>query len=1828
ERSPEMVVGLLGILKAGGAYLPIEPEYPAERIAYMLEDSAAAVLITQAALAERLPYRPQTVICLDSERPAIAHSRADNPGLATSPHNLAYVIYTSGSTGKPKGVLIEHAQVLRLFAATRQWYGFGQEDVWTMLHSYAFDFSVWEIWGALVHGGQVVVVPNEVRRNPEAVYQLLLEKAVTVLNQTPSAFKQLSEVDERRGGSDRLSLRTVIFGGEALEVGSLKGWFERHGDGQPTLVNMYGITETTVHVTYRPIRAEEAKGETPSVIGKQIDDLQFYVLDAGQQPAPVGVSGEAYVGGAGLARGYLRKADLTAARFLPNAYGRQAGERVYRTGDLARYRPDGEVVYMGRADDQVKVRGYRIELGEIESALRDHPAVKECVVVMREFDGGERRLVGYVVSRDAAGASVGELRNHLKQTLPEHMVPAAFVMIDRMPLTQNGKLDRRALPAVESVRPQLESVYAAPRNDIERLLADIWGEVLRLGQVGIHDNYFELGGDSILSIQIVFKASQAGVQLTPRQLFQYQTIAELAAVAGTARLVEAEQSAVEGAVPLTPIQRWFFERDLADAHHYNQARMLEVSADVDAGSLKKAVEELVKHHDALRLRFNQQEDGWQQHNSGQEAAEVFLEIDFIGMAEAERAQAIKDTAARIQASLNLQAGPLMQVALMDLGEDGGKRLLIVIHHLAVDGVSWRILLEDLRRAYEQARQGEIDLGRKRTSYKQWAERLTAYAQGDALKAEADYWIGQQQTDEPRLPLDDEAGENSVESARQVAVWLDEEETRALLQDVPGVYRSQINDVLLTALALAYNEWTGSARVWIDLEGHGREEVVEGIDITRTVGWFTTIYPVTLEAAAGTNPGECIKRVKERLRAVPNKGIGYGLLKYLRAEDEIGSALRQGQGPEIVFNYLGQLGQAAEPAGLFRLARESAGPVCSGRQQRRHVLEVNGGVLGGRLQLNWTYSENLHRRETIERLAGAYKRWLKAIITHCASSEAGGYTPSDFPLAGLSQEQLDQLVGRDRNIEDIYGLSPMQQGLLFHSLYQPEGGAYVVQMSITVEGDVNREEFERMWQGVAEKHEALRAAFLWEGLEEPLQVVRKQVTVPVEYKDWRGLSQAEQQQELERYLREDRKGSFDLRVAPLMRICLIRRGESLYQWVWSHHHLLMDGWSLPLVLGQLSGKSEAAGRARPYRDYIEWLQRQDLGKAESYWREALRGFNEPTQIGIESSGEPVGEFTERYGEVSVRLPKAFTERLEGAAREQRLTLNTLVQGGWALLLSRYSGEKDVVYGATVSGRPAELDGIDKVVGVFINTLPVRVKVSPEQRAGEWLKQLQEQQSEMRQYEYSPLAQVQGWSEMGRGATLFESIFAYENYPMLQSLQKRSGGSKLRDMQAIERTNYPLSVVAVPGEELRIKIIYEKARYAEAAIRRMIKHYENVLESFAQSLAQRVNEIDLLAAEERRYLLEECNDTAAEYPQDRCTAEMVEEQAERAADRVAVVFEDQQLTYAGLNRRANQLAHHLRRQGVGPEVIVGLCVERSPEMVVGLLGILKAGGAYLPLDPQYPMQRLQHMLEDAQVKRLVTTAARAAEFEGDGRQVTRLDADWPQIAEQSAANPVRLGDPRNTAYVIYTSGSTGVPKGAMVEHRGVFNMADAQMRTFGVTANSCTLQFSSLSFDASIFEIVMAQRAGARLCLGTKAGLLPGPGLVELLRRQAVTHITIPPSALSAVPEAPLPALETVIVAGEACSQELAERWRSGRQFFNAYGPTEATVWSSVVEYQGYGAPSIGRPIANVRLHLLDDEYNPVPPGARGEIYIAGDSLARGYIGRAETTAERFVPNAYG
>ncbi|MBB5857515.1 non-ribosomal peptide synthase/polyketide synthase [Amycolatopsis umgeniensis] len=1755
-RSADLVVGVLAVLKTGAAYLPIDPAYPAARIEATLADARPVCVVDSVEAGEW----PETA-----------------PRVRVEPDNAAYVIYTSGSTGVPKGVLIPHANVTRLFSSTEHWFGFGEQDVWTLFHSYAFDFSVWELWGALLHGGRLVVVPQDAVREPEDFLALLADQRVTVLNQTPSAFYRLSALP-----SPELSLRYVIFGGEALDPARLAEWYRRHPDG-PRLVNMYGITETTVHVTHRALRADGT-----ATVGVPIPDLRTYVLDAGLAPVPPGVTGELYVAGAGLARGYLDRPGLTASRFVADPFG-APGTRMYRSGDLLRWTADGELDYRGRADHQVKIRGFRIEPGEIEAALIAHPDVETAAVVAHGA-GDARRLVAYLTG---AVPGTTALREFLGRSLPAHMVPAVFVALERLPLNANGKLDTRALPEPGA---RTENRYVAPRTDVETVLAGVWSEVLGVDRVGVEDNFFGLGGDSILSIQVVAAARRAGLTLSSKDLFRNQTIAELAHVAQPEAPVEHVEEEDRGPAPLGPIQSWLFER-LDEPWRLTMSVHVVLSS-VDVPKLISALNRVAERHDALRMRFSRTDGGWVQQPAPVDADGILRHVDLSEVDDT--AAAMHAEAVRAQTSLDITTGPLWRAVLFTF-HDRPPRLFLTAHHLVMDGVSWRILLADLERAYR----GD-SLEQVRTSFTHWAHSLAENVKMGHLDKETAYWETSLRGARAEIPVD-RPGRNAAKSERGVSVSLGRAETTALLHDVPGAYRTEVNDVLMSALGRVLTRWAGS-RVVLAMEGHGREEIAGPLDLSRTIGWFTAQYPLAPAVSEG-DWGDVLKAVKEQLRAVPNKGAGYEALRYLGAEDAPGSALRALPTPRISFNYHGRWEMGSAEDGWFRGRGESIGRDTDPESVRPYLLDVIGVVDGGELHLTWQYSDEVHEESTVRALAEATLDALRGIIAHCA--ETGGRTPSDFPLAELTQAEVDRFAGDGRDVEDIYPLTPLQTGMLFHSLLDTGSTAYFDQFRLRLAGVSRPEALAEAWQRVVDRTPILRTSTAWEGIEQPIQRVHREVRVPARLDDWRALTPEEQDRELKRLLADDVAAGMELTAPPLMRLAIARVTEDEVQLVWTSHHVLLDGWSTAQVFGEVCEQYAAIveGRAarlvprRPFRDYLAWLAEQDRAEAEDHWRAVLDGFTTPTPLPFDRRPQEAHR-AESADAILVELSPEESARLHETAKSAALTVNTVVQGAWALLLARYSGETDVLFGTTVSGRPEGMPGVEAMIGMFINTVPARMEIRWHESAVEWLRETQTAQADARRYDFLALSELQAFTAVPAGTALFDSVVVFENYPIEDSGQ---ADVRVLDVESLDTTNFPLNLTAYLHDKLGLELSYDPRLFDAATVRRLADQLAGFIRAIAADPRCRLDALSPLSPSQRRELLASGSGPVIDVPSG-TVLDVFEATVARTPHETALVFRGTAWDFAEVDARATRLAGELAARGAGPESVVAVALPRSAEAVIAILAIFKAGAVYLPIDPELPAERKRFLLEDA-------------------RPVVVLGEQGP-VSATSAGTRASVD---NAAYVIYTSGSTGTPKGVVIEHRGLMNLLAAHRGAFLGGERRRIALTASFSFDTS-WEGILALVDGHELHVLDDETRLDPRAAVRYVRDHRITLLDLTPTYLRQLMEAGLLTGEhrpdTVMVGGEATDERLwNELSASGVTCLNYYGPTEVTVDSVHSPVTG-DRPRIGRPLANLRAYVLDATGTPVPEGMPGELFLAGVQLARGYLGRPGLTADRFVADPFG
>ncbi|CAM2064438.1 Amino acid adenylation domain-containing protein [Sulfidibacter corallicola] len=1018
HRSPEMVISMLAVMKCGAAYVPIDPDYPADRIQYMLDDAAPALCITTAAIRDALEPKgsvPLLVLDQPETRAAVEQVSDRRLDLAIDGEQAAYMIYTSGSTGRPKGAINRHGSIVNRILWMRDYLGTGADDRILQKTPFSFDVSLWEFFLPLICGARLVFARPGGHKDNQYLAELIAAQGVTTMHFVPSMLRHFL-ADPALPPLE--NLRNVVCSGEALPP-ELVTEFRAKLDAR--LFNLYGPTEAAVDVTAFDCADRDLGDSVP--IGRPIANTQVYLLDRDGNLLPPGTPGELFIGGANLARGYHDRPALTAERFVPDPFSNTPGARLYRTGDQARSTPDGELIFLGRKDFQVKFRGFRIELGEIEHALNGHDAVKTSVVTVYEVEPGVERLVAYLVPTEGETADrdalVAQLRPYLRQSLPDYMVPTSFVLLEALPLSANGKLDRRALPAPDGLAAQVKTEYVAPRNELERELAAVWASVLHRETVGVDDNFFDLGGDSILSILIVAKANERGVQITSTQIFQEQTVARLALVAKRGDAAVREQGPVTGEAPLTPIQTWFFEKDFTDRHHWNQSVFLATDQPLRADLLEATAEVLLRHHDALRARFVEENGTLVQRYATPGTLQAYHRVDLAELS-GDLTEALEAEAQAWQARFDLAEGSLFKLVHFDLGADRGQRLLILAHHLVVDGLSWRLLLQDLETVYSQLVAGqEPRLPAKTTSFKSWAERLQAHVAETDLDAEFAYWSAAARAEVAALPRDIEAdgARNRHGETDSVRMTLGTESTRALLEEVPAAYRTQINDALLCALGRTLASWTEGRRVLIDTEGHGREAPFTDQDVSRTVGWFTAIYPVLLDMGVNDEIGDQLKSIKEQLRAVPHHGLHYGLLRHTSPDRDRRRTLADLPAAEVLFNYLGQFDGVLQSDSHFKGAPESRGHQFSPRGERAHLLDIDCKVMGGQLTVAWTYSTAHHRRATIDRLARRFLEELERLIEHCTAEDAGGFTPSDFPEVDLSSAELDELVAEYGSFEE-------------------------------------------------------------------------------------------------------------------------------------------------------------------------------------------------------------------------------------------------------------------------------------------------------------------------------------------------------------------------------------------------------------------------------------------------------------------------------------------------------------------------------------------------------------------------------------------------------------------------------------------------------------------------------------------------------------------------------------------------------------------------------------------------------------------------------------------
>ncbi|MEU2564933.1 amino acid adenylation domain-containing protein [Streptomyces longispororuber] len=1748
RRSVEWVTVLLGVVRAGAAYLPLDTAHPAERLAYMVDTSGCALLVADASTTAELPGVTVPVLGpeeLDGNAPVPAFPRAAQS---------AYVIYTSGSTGRPKGVVVTHSGLAGLAAAHATRLGVTPGSRVLQFASPGFDASVWELCMALLCGATLVLADDADLAPGRPLAGTLTSRRVTHVTLPPPVLATLP-TDAMPG------VECLVVAGDVTTPNLVEAWA-----GDRNMINAYGPTETTVCATMSaPLVAD---GRAPT-IGRAVEGARVQVLDAALRPAPPDTVGELYVSGPLLARGYLGNPGETAARFVPDVSG-PPGARMYRTGDLAARAADGTFAFHGRADTQVKIHGVRIETHEVAAVLAAHPGVADAVVVARDTRSS-KQLVAYVVpkergeresgvSSDSYGSlalepsfSVGDLRAFAARHLPAAMVPAAFVPLERIPLTPNGKPDLAALPA-----PRLRlRAYQAPRDETEAALARQFAEVLGLDEVGVDDDFFVIGGDSIQSIQVVSRLRERGVHLSAQDVFERRTVAALAELAATRSaasvevLAELEGGGV-GPMPMLPVARWI--RDWGPGFdRFAQAMVVSLPDGIDEAGLEQTLLAVLDRHDMLRARLVGDEVVVAPPGTVAPAVDRVEGVEGVDEAGPEWQRAVARHLDRATASLDPASGALARFVWFD-GRPG--TLLVVLHHLVVDGVSWRILQSDLADAWAAVRDGRTPrLPEVRTSMRTWSHALAEEARSPRRLAELPLWRSILAGPDPLLGarrLDPSV--DVVATVAEVPVTVPVPVTEALLTTVPAVFRGEVLDGLLAALALALaarRRARGDAEssVLIRMEGHGREEsAAPGADLSRTVGWFTTVYPLRLDLdgvdvtdalAGGPAAGRAVMLAKQRLRAVPDRGIGYGLLRHLN--DDTAAVLDGYPMAQVGFNYLGRFA----PAGTGSWSRVDVPRLAhldSGQDPRMPApaeLDINASLVdteeGPQLHAVFAAPSGVLARHEVEELAELWCTALAGLARRAAVPGVHGLTPSDVPLVPVTQADLDGWAERHPDLVDVWPLTPLQSGLLFHSMTVDSGfDAYQVQYVLRLLGPLDAARMRAAGQRLLSRHAGLRSVFAPDERGETAQLVLADAELPWRVVDLGDLDEAARATAFEQLLADDLREHFDPVVPPMLRMTLVRGAPDVADLVLTAHHAVVDGWSVPLIVRELllhyGSRSADLPRARTQRDFLQWRAEQNPAESAAVWARELDGVDGPTLV----AGGRGTDGGEGIGQVDAALSAAESEAVAACAARLGVTVNTLVQTAWAVLLSRLTGRRDVLFGAVVSGRPPAVPGVDAIVGMLLNTVPVRLDCAPSRALGDLVVDLQRRQAVLLDHHHHGLSEL----HQASGVTaLFDTVVGFQSFPLDRTgiaTAGRAAGLQVVGIRSFTVSHYPLAlmVFAEPDSPLRPCVQYRRDVFGREEAAGVAARFAWILRQLAHDPDLRVGSVDALLASERTAPAAE---EAA--PARQTVSALLAARAQRTPDAVAVRGDGHALTYRDLDRRATEVARAWAGRGVAPGTTVSVRLPSPPDAVVALVAAQRTGGCLVAPD------------DDADLV------------------VTGLPAPGTGAGALQAVRPV------DVAALLPAWGHADGRRTVAVSHEAL------AARVAHAATEARLLVDRTGDFGSWLVDVLGAVCAGGGVEFAA-ADVRADAGVPGDLEKGTAVH---------AAPE---------------------------------YGPVGAS-WPLSPAQAAVGTPSPG-----TRFHVLDNTLQPAPPGAVGELYVAGPALGLGYLNRPGTTAAWFVPDPFG
>ncbi|MDO5850912.1 MAG: amino acid adenylation domain-containing protein [Methanobacteriaceae archaeon] len=1381
KRSIEMIIGMFAILKAGGGYVPLDPTYPKTRIEYILNDSESKVILSHSEV--DMDLTPWDIPVLNLFDESNFNGNTENLPKVNKPTDLCYIIYTSGTTGNPKGVMLEHRNIVNYAYANDGVYGLVKGDRVLQFANVVFDVSVSETLNPLMLGATIVLVSQDKILEPRKLAKYCADKKVTVAQFTPQYFNNIN-----------VKIPKIMTSGDAASKKTLN-----QVPADSTYINSYGPTETTIISTYWKYDKDKRVPENIPV-GKPIVNVQFYILNEGKL-CGIGVPGEICTAGECVARGYRNMPELTEKSFVDNPYGEG---KLYHTGDLGEWRSDGNLLCFGRIDDQVKIRGFRIELGEVESRLVEIPEIGKAAVTTIKGTTDELAICAYYTSKTGK-LDTNNIEKQLLKTLPEYMIPSYYMQLDEMPLNHNGKISKKDLPKMEVTSSQ---DYEPPSKKSEKLLVNAFENILGVKKVGLNDSFFQLGGDSIKAIRITSYIQQKGHSLTVNDIMKGKIVKDIAKKIVKEKLEFEEQEKITGEVLLTPIEYHFFNQKLENPNYYNQSQLLSSDDKLSYETIEKIFDNLVLHHDMLRAYYPENK---QIIRSNTDNIYKLTEYDI------ENTDEIDSLAEKLQESLNINEGSLIKVGLFHTSSKD--YLFIVMHHLIIDGISWRILKEDIETIYSQIKNNKkIKLPYKSNSFKKWANIVDKYSTSYQLKKQIPYWQTViSKISDGNLPKKDV---NTVTWNKE-SILLDETYTKLLLNDISKAYNTEINDILFSAFILAVYNVTKQNKLSVVLEGHGREQIVPNMNINRTVGWFTSLYPVIFENIDDSIKNTIIN-IKETLKQIPQKGISYGMLQQKGFIEE--------QIPDLAFNYLGEFGEE-DSISNYQISNIPHGNKINSYNKIFTAMALSSYTMNKKFKASLKYNQDKYDPQLIKEIINQFKQELMNIIDHCKNIETPIKTVSDYSdTTVLTQEEFNtiekRIVDQGHEIERIYSLTPTQEEMLRFTLNHPESFPFTVQKYYEIQSDINIDIFKESLKLLTKEHDILRTDIVYKDLNVPVQIVLKEKEIPFEFIDLTNKVNVEE--ELLKIKRAEFYKGFDIEYEPLIRMTLVKIGENCYQIIGTMYHIIMDGWTISILFNDIAKYYEALIKNKEikietdkYEEYVQYLDEQDKQENLDYWKNLLKGYHHKIEIpttGVKDKPE------EPIDNIKYNVSEYTFKKLKELAKNNDVTINTVFEAIWSILLQKYNNTNDVVFGKLVSGRNIPLEHIGEKIGTFINTVPVRGKTKPGETFIDLINNIQNQAIESNNHDTVSLLDLE--DSIGMDDNLITTLFVFENY-----YRHKTGNDtiELLPRGTLEERKYDISFNIRQKDTLELMILYKTSKYTRKDIENIIENLKDIIEN---------------------------------------------------------------------------------------------------------------------------------------------------------------------------------------------------------------------------------------------------------------------------------------------------------------------------------------------------------------------------------------------------------------